>query len=141
MINAKAGDITFDDIDDGTNDQDMVAIQHEALAKSEKKTITNSFTLLGISPIKVHGKPFSSRKSLDKIKINSVMDAITEKVAKTLKLTKSDLDNTAIVGNEDAAKEIYEKAAQFYRLMSLIKEKVLSCKTFCEKIQHLTVSL
>ena len=40
------------------------------------------------------------------------MYAITEKVAKTLKLTKSDLDNTAIVGNADAAKEIHEKAAQ-----------------------------
>ena len=60
--------------------------------------------MLGISPIKVHGKPFSSRKSLGKRKINSVMDAITEKGAKTLKLTKSDLDNTAIVGNEDAAR-------------------------------------
>ena len=37
------------------------------------------------------------------------MDAITEKGAKTLKLTKSDLDNTAIVGNEDAAKKYMKK--------------------------------
>ena len=29
MINAKVGDITVDDIDDGTNNQDMVAIAHE----------------------------------------------------------------------------------------------------------------
>ena len=48
------------------------------------------------------------------------MDAITEKVAKT---TKSDLDNTVIVGNEDAAIEIHEKAAQFDHLMSFIKGK------------------
>ena len=68
------------------------------------------------------------------------MDAITEKVAKTLKLTKSDLDNTTIVGNEDAAKEIHEKVAQLDHLMSLIKGKVLSCKTSREKIQYLTVS-
>ena len=53
-------------------------------------------------------------------KINSAMDAITENVAKTLKLTKSDLDNTTIVGNEDAAKEIHEKAAQFDHFISLI---------------------
>ena len=39
------------------------------------------------------------------------MDAITEKVPKTQKLTKYDLDNTMIVGNEDATKEIHEKAA------------------------------
>ena len=67
------------------------------------------------------------------------MYAITEKVAKTLKLTKSDLDNTTIVGNEDAAKEIHEKAAQFDHLMCLIKGKVLSCKTSREKIQYLTL--
>ena len=72
--------------------------------------------------------------------LNSAMDAITEKVAKTLKLTKSNLDNTTIVGNEDAAKEIHEKVAQFDHLMSLIKGKALSCKTSCEKIQYLTVS-
>ena len=90
--------------------------------------------MLGILPIKVHGKPFSSRKSLGKRKINSAMYAITEKVAKTLKLTKFDLDNTTIVGNEDAAKEIHEKAAQFDHRMSLIKGKVLSCKTSREKI-------
>ena len=45
------------------------------------------------------------------------MYVITEKVAKTLKLTKFDLDNTTIVGNEDAAKEIHEKAAQFDHLI------------------------
>ena len=67
------------------------------------------------------------------------MYAITEKVAKTLKLTKFDLDNTTIVGNEDAAKEIHEKAAQFDHLMCLIKGKVLSCKTSREKIQYLTL--
>ena len=109
------------------------------LAESEKKTITNCFTLLAILPIKVHGKPFSSRKSLGKRKMNSAMDAITEKVAKTLKLTKSDLDNNAVVGNEDAAKEIHEKAAKFDHLMSLIKGKALSCKTSREKIQYLTL--
>ena len=37
MINAKVGDITFDDIDDGTNNKDMVAIEHEILVESEKK--------------------------------------------------------------------------------------------------------
>ena len=47
MIKAKACDITFDDIDDGTNNQDMVAIEHGILVESEKKTI-NCFTLLGI---------------------------------------------------------------------------------------------
>ena len=138
MMNAKFGDITFDDVADGTNNQEMVAIEHETLVESEKKTITSCFTLLGISPIKVHGKPFSSTKSLGKQK-NSAMDTISEKVAKTLKLTKSDLDNTMIVGNEDATKEIHEKAAQFDHLMSLIKVKVLSCKTSRGKIQYLTL--
>ena len=139
MINAQVGDITFDDVDDGMNNQDTVAIEHEILLEYEKDNYC--FNLLGISPIKVHGKPFSSRKSLGKRKINSAMDAITEKVAKTLKFTKFDLDNTTIVGNEDAAKEIHEKAAQFDQLMSLIKGKVLSCKTSREKNQYLTVSL
>ena len=40
MINAKVYDITFDDNDDGTNNEDMVAIEHEILVESEKKTIT-----------------------------------------------------------------------------------------------------
>ena len=103
-----------------------------------KETNTNCFNLLGISPVKVHGKPFCSRKSLGNRKINSATDAITEKVAETLTLTKIDLDNTLIVGNEDDAKQIHEKAAQFDQLMSLIKGKVLSCKTSHEKIQYLT---
>ena len=46
---------------------------------------------------------FGSR-SLGKRKINSVMDAVAEKLAKTLNLTKSDVDNTVIVGNENDAK-------------------------------------
>ena len=117
----------------------MVATEHEILVESEKETITNHFNLLGISPVKVHGKPFSSRKSLGNRKINSATDAITEKVAETLKLTKFDLDNTLIMGNEDAAKQIHEKAAQFDQLMSLIKGKVLSCKTSHKKIQYLTL--
>ena len=140
MINAKVCDITFDNNDNGTNNDDMVAIEHEILVESEKKTITNCFALLGISPIKVHGKPFSSRKSLGKRKITSAMDAIKAHKS-SLKLTKSDLDNTTIVANEDAGKEIHEKAAQFDHLMSLMKGKVLSCKTSREKIQYLTVSL
>ena len=37
MINAKVGDITFDDMDNGTNNQDMVATEHEILVESEKK--------------------------------------------------------------------------------------------------------
>ena len=69
------------------------------------------------------------------------MDAITEKVAKTLKPTKFDLDNTTIVWNEDAAKEIQEKAAQFDHLTSLTNGKVLSFKTSREKIQYFTLCL
>ena len=86
MINAKVRDLTFDDVDDGMIDQDMVAIEHEILVEPEKNT--DCFNSLGISPIKIHGKPFSSRKSLGKRKINSAMKTITEKVAKTLKLYK-----------------------------------------------------
>ena len=44
-MNAKFGDITFDDVADGTNNQEMVAIEHETLVESEKKTITSCFTL------------------------------------------------------------------------------------------------
>ena len=104
MINAKVSNIAFDDVDDGMNNQDMVAIEHEIFVESEKETITDCFNLLGIALIKAHGKSFNSRKSLGKRKINSVMETITEKVAKTLKFTKFDLDNTTIVGNEDTEK-------------------------------------
>ena len=51
MINAKVRVITFDDNDDGTNNEDMAVIEHEILVESEKKTIPNCFTLLGISPV------------------------------------------------------------------------------------------
>ena len=91
--------------------------------------------MLGILPIKDYF--YFTRKSTGKRKINSAIDTITEKVAKPLKLTKCDLDNTTIVGNQDAVKENMKKAAQFDHLMSLIKRKVLSCKTSCEKIQYL----
>ena len=101
----------------------------------KKKAINKRFTLLGILPIKDYF--YFTRKSTGKRKINSAIDTITEKVAKPLKLTKCDLDNTAIVGNQDAVKENMKKAAQFDHLVSLIKRKVLSCKTSCEKIQYL----
>ena len=66
MINAKVGDITFDDVDDDMNNQHMVVIEHKILIESERDI--HCFNLLGISPIKVHRKPFSSRKSLGKRK-------------------------------------------------------------------------
>ena len=40
IINANVGGITFDDVDDGINNQDMVATEHEILVESEKETIT-----------------------------------------------------------------------------------------------------
>ena len=40
MINAKLSDIRFDDLGDDMNNQDMVAIEHEIVIKSEKETIT-----------------------------------------------------------------------------------------------------
>ena len=39
MINTHDGDITFDNVDDGMNNQDMVAIEHEILLESEKETV------------------------------------------------------------------------------------------------------
>ena len=120
-VNAKVSNITFGDVDDGINNQDMVAIEHEILVESEKDTITDFFNLLGISPIRVHGKPFRSRKSLGKRKINCAMEAITEKVIKIL--------NNTIVGNEYAAKEIHDKAAHLLHY-ELNKEKSLNLQGF-----------
>ena len=39
MINTKVVDITFDNVDDGMTNQDMVAIEHEILTESEKETM------------------------------------------------------------------------------------------------------
>ena len=36
MISANAGDITFDDVDDGINNQDMVATEHEILLETKR---------------------------------------------------------------------------------------------------------
>ena len=53
------------------------------------------------------------------------METFTEKVAKTLKVTKLYLDNTTIVGNMKMLQKKYMKKLQFDHLMSLIKGKVL----------------
>ena len=66
----------------------------------------------------------------------AVEKVFSEKVAKTLNLPKCDLYNTT---GDEVAKDVYEKAAQFDRLMGSIKEKVSSCNTSREKIQYLTL--
>ena len=60
--------MTFDDVDDGMNNKDMVAIEHEIVVESEKETITDCFNLLGIAPIKVQENHSAAEKVLVKEK-------------------------------------------------------------------------
>ena len=39
MINAKVSDVTFGDLDDGMNNYDMVALEHEILVESEQERL------------------------------------------------------------------------------------------------------
>ena len=68
MINAKVNDITFDDVDDGMNNQNMVAIEHEILVESEKKTITNGFTCWGYHQLRFMENNSAAEKVLVKEK-------------------------------------------------------------------------
>ena len=68
MINARDYDITFDNIDDDTNNQDMVAIEHEFLVESEKKTITNCFNCWGYHQLRFMENHSAAEKVLVKEK-------------------------------------------------------------------------
>ena len=54
---------THDAVDNNENNEEVVDIENQMLVESDKEIIAECFNSLGVSPMKVHGKPSSSRKS------------------------------------------------------------------------------
>ena len=68
MINAKVSDIAVDDIDDGTNNQDMVAIAHEILVESEKRQLLTVLLCRGYHQLRFMENHSAAEKVLVKEK-------------------------------------------------------------------------
>ena len=68
MINAKVDDITFDDVDDGMNNRDMVATEHEILAESEKRQLLTVLLRWGYHQVKFMENHSAAEKVLVKEK-------------------------------------------------------------------------
>ena len=125
------------EVDESGDEMDNYEHMHNL--EKNRQDISDCFDIIGVSPIKLHAQPLSSRVNLGKRKVTiSAISAIQEKVAKTLNITPEDI-NLDISTSEDVDLLKY-KAENFDRLMQLIKEKISSLKSTKDIIQVLTLT-
>ena len=116
----------------GPESSDSIASVERTVERSiEKEKVDESLSLVGVSPLKFHGLPAHARVSKTRSKLTQAFEAQTELAANVLNVDKEQLQSS----------EIATKAADFDRLLYLIKEK-LSDSTLKtrEKIQILTLA-
>ena len=103
----------------------------ESCEELEKQNLSVCFSSVGISPIKLHSKSVSGKKTLGKRKMKAIVSSIQEKLAKTLNVEQNDVTISEM--QEDQSRDDAEKAASSDRLLKLLEEKVDKTSTTSEK--------
>ena len=110
-------------------DEDLDASKEE-----NRSILTDCFTSIGLSPLKTHALPPSSRRSLGKRKISALISEVSDKVAVALDVPIQNLETK----QNESDTLIKQKADQLDRLMYLLKEK-LKTTDYRSKVQMLTL--
>ena len=130
-IEAKQNNSTEEDSSD-----EMLFVEESVSRDEDRNHLQDLFSSIGVSPIKIHGKPESVRISSSKRKIGSAVETITKKVASSINVSVEQLQSSPKAKNDRA---ISEKARCFDEMMSLLREKIFSLASSRSKLQILTL--
>ena len=88
-----------------------------------------------MSPVKLHGKPFVNRMSIEKRKLKTFTTVFKEKLSSSLKIPLTEIE----VFDNEYILDLNKKVAQFEKMLVLIKDKLEKCCSFRDKTQVLTL--
>ena len=69
---------------DSSEDEDIFQIEHCVSLEESKLELSDCFASIGISPIKAHSQPSTSKSKTGKRKLEIAFASVTEKVARAL---------------------------------------------------------
>ena len=122
--------------DDSTVDDDISALHQSFSEEGNRSDLSECFSSLGMSPIKVHSQPDTTKIRNAKRKLEKAVSTLTGKVAKTLCVPETALEP---VGKQKEQNEVQAKAAMFDQMVTNIRDKVLSATSYRAKLQALTL--
>ena len=77
-----------DEPEDSEIDEDISVLEKSLSEETERNGLSQCFSKLGVSPIKAHAQPESTRVKAVKRKLETAVTALQEKVARTLMFHK-----------------------------------------------------
>jgi len=122
---------------DSSEDEDIFQIEHCVSLEESKLELSDCFASIGISPIKTHSQPSTSKSKTGKRKLETAFASMTEKVARALDVPVETVQPTS---SFSFGKKIEEKAINFDKMMDLLAEKVKTLSTKSSKMQILTLA-
>ena len=121
-----------------SDDNGMLQIETEVEKYAEKEQLNNSLVSLGISPLKTHSLPKSTRASAARTKLGHCFDRVKDMTASAYDISKSDLSDS----ESEIESSVLQKARDMDRLLYHMKEKLSdSTLKMSRKIQILTIAL
>ena len=114
-------------------------VEFEQKAPEQRALLNESFGIIGISPLKTHALPHSSKVKDAHERINRSQEKQKQLVKELFQLPED--SNQEVIDKKLAEKETEAKAKNFDRLMFLLKEKTTDKGVPTrEKIQALTMA-
>ncbi len=107
---------------DREDDEDISELELSVSGETDRSHLSDSFSFLGVLPLKVHAQPDSTKLKTGKRKLESAVTALTQKVARTLNVPQEEFKSSEISKYE----EMLEKAAAFDALMLRKREYFFS---------------
>ena len=81
---------------DSSEDEDIFQIEHCVSLVESKLELSDCFASIGISPIKAHSQPSTSKSKTGKRKLETAFASMTEKVARALDVPVETVQPTSI---------------------------------------------
>ena len=94
---------------DREDDEDISELELSVSGETDRSHLSDSFSFLGVLPLKVHAQPDSTKLKTGQRKLESAVTALTQKVARTLNVPQEEFKSSEISKYE----EMLEKAAAF----------------------------
>ena len=115
-------DYTSTDESNNTSDDKILGLQGELIKKVEKEQLDQSLSSLGISPMKAHGLPKSTKTNIAQRKLEQIFEKQKDYLASLCDVSKTDLtfDNVS----PQTENSVLQKARDLDRLLDLMKEKL-----------------
>ena len=134
-INTDNIDISDDYTNESINKENVFNVQPEADINKNRQELSDCFSIIGVSSVKLHRKPFANCMSIGEKKVKNITTVFKEKLSSSLKIPLTEVE----VFDNEYILDLKKKVVQFEKMLVLIKNKLEKCCSLRDKIQILTL--